>query len=142
MGARLKSAHLNAQGIDHPPAEMLNPAGAQILTAIEQSKQALENKMDTVSTEVNLLAINLYKVNEGSLAMEERVALLQLAVKVKDLHGSVKADKCKQMDDKLDDTEGKSQHCNLCSVGFPEQLEGTDPTEFLEQRIKNTIGPG
>ncbi|KAJ1104664.1 hypothetical protein NDU88_002074 [Pleurodeles waltl] len=119
-------------------------SGAQILVETERSRQRPEQKMDAISTEVNLLRTNLCKVNERFFTTKEQVNKLKLMKEAEELWANTRCfrDLTLYLNERLEDAEGRSRRCSLRCVGFHERSKEEAPEMFLESWLKCTLDPG
>ncbi|KAJ1129440.1 hypothetical protein NDU88_007810 [Pleurodeles waltl] len=94
------------------------------MATIQGSRVALEGKIDSMAVDINHLRMDLWKLADCKAAIEDDVTTLK--AEVKRLRVKVDGLKCSttQMEERLEDAEGRSRHYNLCIVGFPGRVEG------------------
>lgn len=130
----------------HSSAHELNPPTAigtdkldLILKKIRDSRAAIELQIGTLSTNLTLLKadhdkltdkVKDHKILLDDLVPQQTATTAQLDQVKRQLKG---------MQEKLDDAEGRSRRNNVRILGIPERSEGTNPTQFIEDWLRDTV---
>ena len=110
---------------------------AEILTAIQASRSALETQIGGVQAEVSLVRQDLRNVVDRVTATEDRISELEDALagmgakmaKLESATGALAA--------RAEDAENRARCNNLRFVGFPEGVEGGAVESFLESWLRS-----
>ena len=110
---------------------------AEILTAIQASRSALETQIGGVQAEVSLVRQDLRNVVDRVTATENRISELEDALagmgakmaRLESATGNLAA--------RAEDAENRARRNNLRFVGFPEGVEGGAVEPFLERWLRS-----
>ena len=137
LSGSLPDAHESQQSLADTAA--VEPSLADIMTAIQGIQVTLEGKMDSISTEVNLLRADFGKMKERIKDNQGAVTMLQS--ENKDLKSQV-MELQKTTDkivDKLDEYEGRMRRNNIRITGVPEKMEGPTVDLFVEELVSKRL---
>lgn len=130
----------NVSDNDVIPPTGTDPHDAKLnltLKEIRVSRTALEARMDTMSTNLSLLQADhkklADKVKSNKLALndvipQQTMHSTQLEQFQRQLEG---------LQDRVDDAEGRSCRNNVRILGIPERSEGSNPTQFVEDWLRD-----
>ncbi|KAJ1158047.1 hypothetical protein NDU88_010743 [Pleurodeles waltl] len=125
-----------------PPAPLekgAEPTGAQILAAIESSRQAMQTQIAAIAVDVNLLRADLRVVAERSVATEKQVTCLQSEMDTLKALVAILEANMHKLEARVEDAEGTVRRCYLRIVSFPKGVEGANVEAFLEDWIGKTL---
>ncbi|KAJ1136233.1 hypothetical protein NDU88_002650 [Pleurodeles waltl] len=117
------------------------PSRAELMQAIQGSRQALESKIEMVAIEVNLLRTDLCKVSDKVCVAEGSIEQLQAEVVTLNRQVAAKEAHSGALEARVEDSEGRARSNNVRLLGFPEWAEGTRPEQFMEAWIRDTLKP-
>lgn len=126
---------------DSPATDSSDPTLKDVMKTLTAIQASLEQKMDTISIEVNLIRADLSKNNEKVCQLEVNTASLQddVATLQKEVH-DLKQNQATQ-ERKLDEYEGRMRRKNIRLLGVPEKSEGQTPERFVEELIRKHLKP-
>ena len=133
-----RQASPDASAEKNPDSDKL----AEILAAIQTSRQALEGQIGGVQAEVSLIRQDLRNVVDRVTETEGRVS--ELEDTVKDLKSNLQrvTAVAGRLEFRAEDAENRARRNNLRFVGFSEGIEGGRPEEFIEEWIRSWAPTG
>ncbi|KAJ1143153.1 hypothetical protein NDU88_009464 [Pleurodeles waltl] len=108
------------------------PSRAQILTAIQGSRVALEGKIEMVAVDVNLLTADLRKVLDKVKVAEGSIVELQAEVGTLQKQMVQAGSTVGSLEAQMEDAEGRSRLNNIRLLVFPERSEGSMVEAFVK----------
>lgn len=112
----------------------------QAVTLCHASISSLTLQLGTLKEDIGLVRQDIRRVSERTTEVETRVSDLEdrLEPMQRDVrrHNQLLA----ALEDKSDDLENRLRRNNVRLVGVPEKVEGSNPTEYFESWLRNTIG--
>ncbi|KAJ1209239.1 hypothetical protein NDU88_004617 [Pleurodeles waltl] len=123
------------------PLSAGEPSRAEVLAAIEDSRVALEGKIETVAVEVNLLKADLRKVLDKVKVAGGSIAEIQSEVGTLQSQVAQATSTVGQLEARLEDAEARSCWNNVRLLGFQERAEGLTVESFVESWIKDVLQP-
>ncbi|KAJ1171927.1 hypothetical protein NDU88_003784 [Pleurodeles waltl] len=99
-----------------------DPTGAQILAAIESSRQAMQTQIAAIAVDVNLLRADLRVVEERSVATEKQVTCLQSEMDTLKASVAILEAKTRKLGARVQDAEDWLEQNDV--AGTPEFLVG------------------
>lgn len=116
--------------------ELQNPTLAEILRAVHKctaSVNTLQERLGGLKEEVSLIRKDLQKIRERTTATESRISDIEdkLPPLIRDSQYNTRI--VAAVEQHADDLENQMRSNNVRIVGFPEKMEGRDPTDFMER---------
>ncbi|KAJ1084298.1 hypothetical protein NDU88_004450 [Pleurodeles waltl] len=108
-----------------------------ILKEIRDSRQAIENRLDMITTDMNIMKDDQAKLSDRLKQTESTVADI-LPTHNDNKNAIVKLQQ--QMEDlqeRIEDAEGRSRRNNIRIIGLPEGKEGNNPTQYIETWLQS-----
>ncbi|KAJ1104039.1 hypothetical protein NDU88_001454 [Pleurodeles waltl] len=108
-----------------------------MLKEIRDSRQAIENRLDMITTDMNIMKDDQAKLSDRLKQTESTVA--DILPTHNDNKNAI-AKLQQQMDalqERIEDAEGHSQHNKILIIGLPEGKEGNDPTRYIETWLQS-----
>lgn len=93
---------------------------------LRHATEPLQQKLDSHDQ-------TIAELDRASTAHSDQLAALEATVSTLQKQASMLTDKC-------EDLEGRARRNNIRLVGVPEGAEGGQPTEFVSQLLKDTLG--
>ncbi|KAJ1181357.1 hypothetical protein NDU88_006565 [Pleurodeles waltl] len=119
-------------GLVTPVAE---PMRAELLAAIQGSREALEGKMKSVAVEVKLLQVDLWKVSDRVHITKGSISELRTEVDTLRKQMVEVTSRAGTLEDRVEDAEGGSRCNNIRLIGFPKWAEGSSTEAFVEHWV-------
>ncbi|KAJ1095558.1 hypothetical protein NDU88_000720 [Pleurodeles waltl] len=108
-----------------------------ILKEIRDSRQAIENRLDTITTDMNIMKDDQAKLSDRLKQTESTVADI-LPTHNDNKNAIVKLQQqMEALQERIEDAEGCSQCNNIRIIGLPEGKEGNDPTRYIESWLQS-----
>ena len=107
----------------------------KVLEAIKTTREALENKIDSVVIDVGLLRADHKKIAEK--VDINKLLLADIQPKVGDNTENIArlTEKMEVLEKRMEDLEGRDRRSNIRIIGIPEGTEESDMVKFLEKWI-------
>ncbi|KAJ1157650.1 hypothetical protein NDU88_010354 [Pleurodeles waltl] len=118
-----------------------NPSLADLVEAINYSKAKMVNKIEAVAVDITSLCADLCKVSERVTDTEQNMEVLQREVCSLNATVSGLQKLTLRLDERVEDSKGRSRRKNLHFVGFPEKVEEPSTELFLEEWITTILKP-
>ncbi|KAJ1140948.1 hypothetical protein NDU88_007285 [Pleurodeles waltl] len=93
------------------------PSRAELLQAIQDSRQALESKIETVAIEVNFLRTDLLKVFDKVCIVEGSIEQLQTEVATLKMQMAATETRSGALEARVEDSEGPPRCSNIWFLG-------------------------
>ena len=114
---------------------------AALLEAIHASRDALEERIGEVRSEVTLLWQDLRNVADRVTETECRITELEDTVNTLEKDAGSTREILKEVAWRIDDAENRARRNNLRFVGFLEGAEGSRCGDFLKKWLMETFTP-
>ncbi|KAJ1169263.1 hypothetical protein NDU88_001169 [Pleurodeles waltl] len=108
-----------------------------ILQEIKDSRQAIENRLSSITIELNILKNDQANLSERIKHTESDIT------EILPTHNTYKTTIAKLqqqvevLQERVEDAEGRSRHNNIRILGLPEGTEGRDPTHYVETWLQS-----
>ncbi|KAJ1131455.1 hypothetical protein NDU88_009792 [Pleurodeles waltl] len=106
-------------------APVVEPTRAELLVAIQRSREDLEEKIESVADEVTLLQADLRKVSDRVQITEGSISKLQTEVDALRKQMAKVTSRAVALVVRVEDAAGRSSRYNIRLIGFPERAEGS-----------------
>ncbi|KAJ1187167.1 hypothetical protein NDU88_003946 [Pleurodeles waltl] len=103
-----------------------------ILQEIRDSRQAIENRLDMITTDMNIMKDDQAKLSYRLKQTESTVAdILPTHNDNKNAIAKLQQ-QMEALQERIEDAEGRSRRNNIRIIGLPEGKEGNDLTQYIE----------
>ncbi|KAJ1142310.1 hypothetical protein NDU88_008636 [Pleurodeles waltl] len=107
------------------------------LKEIRDSRRAIGNRLDMITTDMNIMKDDQAKLSDRLKQTESTVADI-LQTHNDNKNAIVKLQQqMEALQERIEDREGCSQRNNICTIGLPEGKEGNDPTPYIESWLQS-----
>ncbi|KAJ1130319.1 hypothetical protein NDU88_008672 [Pleurodeles waltl] len=108
-----------------------------VLKEIRDSRQAIENRLDMITTDMNIMKDDQAKLSDRLKQTESTVADI-LPTHYYNKNAIVKLQQqMETLQERIEDAEGRSWCNNIRIIGLPEGKEGSDPTQYIESWLQS-----
>lgn len=119
------------------------PTLADILRVVNKctaSVNTLQEQFGGLREDVSLLRQDWQKIQEHTMAVESRISNMedQIPQMAQDTRAALQL--ARDANDRAKDMENGLRRNNVCIAGLPEQVEGRDPTTFVENWLIDIFG--
>ncbi|KAJ1171176.1 hypothetical protein NDU88_003046 [Pleurodeles waltl] len=111
------------------------PTRAELLVAIQGSREALEWKIESVAVKCSLLQAGLRKVSDRVHITEGSISEIRMEVDTLRRQMAEVTSRAGTLEDRVNDTEGRSHSNNIRLIGFPERAEESSVEAFVEHWV-------
>lgn len=124
-----------------PPPEGLMQQVNQILRALTDTKEALQQDIAQVSLGLRLLWADHVKLVDRVKSTEVALEVLEPAQKAIDVKMGEVTRRLRVLERRAEDAEGRNRRNNIRVVGLPEGIAGTSIIDYLEQWLRTVVAP-
>ncbi|KAJ1183572.1 hypothetical protein NDU88_000390 [Pleurodeles waltl] len=108
-----------------------------ILKEIRDSRQAIDNRLDMITTDMNIMKDDQAKLSDRLKQTESTVADI-LPTHNDNKNAIVKLQQQMEvLQERIEDAEGFSRRNNIRIIGLPESKEGNNPTRYIESWLQS-----
>ncbi|KAJ1101248.1 hypothetical protein NDU88_006320 [Pleurodeles waltl] len=108
-----------------------------ILKEIRDSRQATENRLDMITTDMNIMKDDQAKLSDRLKQTKSTVADI-LPTHNDNKNAIVKLQRqMETLQERIKVADGRSQRNNIRIIGLPEGKEGSDPTRYIETWLQS-----
>ncbi|KAJ1119363.1 hypothetical protein NDU88_007549 [Pleurodeles waltl] len=106
-----------------------------ILKEIRDSRQAIENRLDMITTDMNIMKDDQAKLSDR-LKQTESTDILPTHNDNENAIAKLQQ-QMEALQERIEDAEGRSRCNNIRIIGLPEGKEGNDPTRYIETWLQS-----
>ncbi|KAJ1176591.1 hypothetical protein NDU88_001863 [Pleurodeles waltl] len=108
-----------------------------ILKEIRDSRQAIESRLDMITTDMNIMKDDQAKLSD-SLKQTESTVVDILPTHNYNKNAIVKLQQqMEALQERIEDAEGRSRRNNIRIIGLPKGKEGSDPARYIEAWLQS-----